>query len=185
MPSPTQLQELVESTVLEPAPPEEAPRPPLAGVGGPQAGPQSPGQGEPVSYKELFQAVGAESGWDWRLLAALAYRESRLDPLALGRDNDMGLMQILPSTWNEFAPGVAAGDPFNPWDSATVAAAYLSYLQARLDGVGHGEIYWVLAAYNWGPENVERLLARGGEWYDMPARQRRYVADILEAAFGP
>ena len=43
----------------------------------------------------------------------------------------------------------------------------------------------MLAAYNWGPDNVERLLARNGEWYDMPARQRGYVADILEAAFGP
>ncbi len=186
MPSPAQLQELVEATLLEvqaALPPSESQ---LAGTGGPQVQAPAPQPAPgPASYKDLFQAVGAESGWDWRLLAALAYRESRLDPLALGRDNDMGLMQILPSTWNEFAPGVAAADPFDPWDSARVAAAYLSYLQERLAQGGHEEIYWVLAAYNWGPDNVEQLLAQGGEWYDLPARLRGYVVDILEAAFGP
>ncbi len=186
MPSPAQLQELVEATLLEVQAALPAAESPQSGTGGPRLPASAPRPvGGPVSYKDLFQAVGAESGWDWRLLAALAYRESRLDPLALGRDNDMGLMQILPSTWNEFAPGVAAVDPFDPWDSARVAASYLSYLQERLAQGGHGEIYWVLAAYNWGPDNVERLLDRNGEWYDMPARQRGYVADILEAAFGP
>ena len=65
-----------------------------------------------------------------------------------------------------------------------MAATYLLYLQEKLNEVGHGEIYWVLAAYNWGPNNVRRLLNEGGNWDDVPARQRQYVADILEAAFG-
>jgi hypothetical protein len=137
-----------------------------------------------ITYRALFQEVGAAYGIDWRLLAAIAYRESRLDANAVGRDGDMGLMQILPGTWNEFAPSSIAVDPFEPRHNVEVAATYLLYLQDYLNGLGHGEIYWVLAAYNWGPENVRRLIANGGSWDQVPDRPRRYVADILQSAFG-
>ena len=137
-----------------------------------------------LTYRALFEEVGNAYGIDWRLLAALAFRESRLDPQAVGRDGDMGLMQILPTTWDEFAPRSNAEQPFDARHNVEVAATYLLYLQERLNEVGHGEIYWVLVAYNWGPNNVRRLLNEGGNWDDVPARQRQYVADILEAAFG-
>lgn len=137
-----------------------------------------------VTYADLFRAVGDETGLDWRLLAAVAYRESRLDPVALGRDGDMGLMQILPSTWDEFAPGAAASDPFNPVENARVAAVYLHWLQAYLLGLGNNDLRWVIVAYNWGPERVRSHLSRGLGWDDVPALQRAYVADILYAAFG-
>ena len=138
-----------------------------------------------VTYADLFRAVGDQSGIDWRLLAALAYRESRMDPVALGRDGDMGLMQILPSTWDEFAPQVAAANPFDPRENVQVAAAYLIYLQDFFLGLKTNDLRWVLVAYNWGPERVRRLLAGGGRWEDVPTQQQGYVADILYAAFGP
>ncbi|MBI1294822.1 transglycosylase SLT domain-containing protein [bacterium] len=137
-----------------------------------------------LTYRALFEDVGNAYGIDWRLLAALAFRESRLDPNAVGRDGDMGLMQIIPTTWDEFAPHSNAEQPFDARHNVEVAATYLLYLQEKLNEVGHGEIYWVLVAYNWGPNNVRRLLNEGGNWDDVPARQRQYVADILEAAFG-
>lgn len=137
-----------------------------------------------IPYRELFQAVAAQHGHDWRLLAALAYRESRLDPLALGRDQDMGLMQIVPATWYEFAPPMGATDPFAAWESVHVAAAYLTYLQAFLAERGVHDVAWVLVAYNWGPDNVRRLLEAGGNWADVPLRQQRYAAEILHTAFG-
>ncbi len=137
-----------------------------------------------ITFRTLFQEVGEAYGIDWRLLAALAFRESRLDPAAVGRDGDMGLMQILPATWDEFAPRAMADEPFDARHNADVAATYLLYLQDTLDSLGHGEIYWVLAAYNWGPNNVRRLVNSGGDWSDVPERQRQYTADILEAAFG-
>ncbi len=137
-----------------------------------------------ITYGDLFRSVGEQAGMDWRLLAALAYRESRMDPVALGRDGDMGLMQILPTTWDEFAPRVAATSPFDPVENAQVAGAYLAYLQDFLLGLGTNDLRWVLVAYNWGPERVRGLLARGGRWEDVPAPQQRYVADILYAAFG-
>lgn len=139
---------------------------------------------DPASYRALFEQVGQRYGIDWRLLAALAFRESRLNPHALGRDGDMGLMQIIPRTWAAFAPATVADIPFDPQANVEVAARYLLYLQAYLNRLGHGELYWVLVAYNWGPDNVRRLVQTGGEWHDVPARQQQYVADILEMAFG-
>ncbi len=140
---------------------------------------------QPLTYRDLFQKAAAESGFDWRLLAALAYRESRLDPLAVGQDGEMGLMQILPSTWDEFAPPEEALEPFAPEDNVQVAVRYLVYLQDTLAKWGLVEVKWVLAAYNWGPDNVRQLLDRGEGWEQLPSLQRRYVHDILGAAFGP
>lgn len=137
-----------------------------------------------LTYRALFQEIGRQYGIDWRLLAAQAYRESSLDPAAVGRDSDLGLMQILPATWNEWAPKTGAIDPFEPYSNVHVAAAYLVYLQEYMASLDHPELYWVLTAYNWGPDNVRRLLQDGGEWYQVPVQQRRYAADILEAAFG-
>jgi soluble lytic murein transglycosylase-like protein len=138
----------------------------------------------PTTYRALFQEIGDAYGIDWRLLAALAFRESRMDPLAIGRDGDMGLMQILPGTWNEFASQRAASEPLDARNNVEVAATYLLYLQDYLDQLGHGDIQWVLVAYNWGPNNVRKLLAGGGDWSQIPERRRQYAADILEAAFG-
>lgn len=180
MPSPSPMpvsnaapDELIEAETQPPADPAMEPAPTL----------ERPEE-RVITYGDLFRSVGDQAGIDWRLLAALAYRESRMDPVALGRDGDMGLMQILPATWDEFAPQVAATSPFNPVENAQVAGVYLAYLQDFLLGLGTNDLRWVLVAYNWGPERVRGLLARGGKWEDVPATQQRYVADILYAAFG-
>ncbi len=181
MPSAAELTELVAHMPVE----GESP-------GGPPAGAEPEGasrrlqgtDGHVRTYRDLFQAVAAEFGLDWRLLAALAYRESRLNPWALGQDNDMGLMQIIPETWNEFAPLFQATDPFDPQDNVRVGAAYLVHVHALMDEMGYPEWPWALAAYNWGPENVARVLRNGADWNQIPLPQRRYVDDILRAAFG-
>jgi len=179
MPKPEELAAVAAAPLPAPLPQ------PAGGIGGEFIAP-APRQAErTATYADLFRQVGAQSGIDWRLLAALAYRESRMDPLALGRDGDMGLMQILPTTWDEFAPRVAAGDPFDPRQNAQVAAAYLVYLQDFLRHWQTNDLRWVLVAYNWGPDNVRRHIARGGQWEEVPAPQQRYVADILDTAFGP
>lgn len=175
-----ELQALIAAPLPTSTPPilpsavEAIPAPLVAEIAAPQ----------PVTYRALFQEIGDAYGIDWRLLAALAFRESRMDPNAVGRDGDMGLMQILPSTWDEFAPLHLAHAPFDARNNAEVAAAYLLYLQDYLDQLGHGDIQWVLVAYNWGPNNVRKVLASGGDWSQVPQRRRQYAADILEAAFG-
>ncbi|MBI3958513.1 MAG: transglycosylase SLT domain-containing protein [Chloroflexi bacterium] len=185
MPGPSELAAVAAATLPTVAPTTQ---PAVGGAistpsGEPQSPPQRPEQ-RVITYGELFRAVGEQTGIDWRLLAALAFRESRMDPLALGRDGDMGLMQILPATWDEFAPTAAAANPFDPRENVQVSAAYLVYLQDFMLQLKTNDLRWVLVAYNWGPERVRQLLTGGGRWEDVPALQQRYVADILYTAFG-
>ncbi len=143
--------------------------------------------GTPVemTYEAMFQEIAALYGLDWRMLAAIAYRESGLDPLAIGRDGDMGLMQILPITWNEWAPKVGVSDPYDPYSNVLVAAAYLAYLREYCRTRGYPQPEWALAAYNWGPENVRQVFERQGAWEaSVPEPTRRYAISVLQMAGG-
>lgn len=135
-----------------------------------------------MAYEDLFRKIGAEYGIDWRLLAQQAWRESRFNPLAVGAANDMGLMQIIPATWDEWAPKVGVFDPFDPESNIRVAAAILSYLRTTLTRLGRPEPYWWLTAYNWGIGNVTRLLKNNGTWDQVPAERRAYATEIILAA---
>ena len=137
-----------------------------------------------LTYEEMFREIAEHYQLDWRLLAELAYQESRLNPLAFGGSAEMGLMQIRPSTWLEFAPAAGVTDPYDPYSSALVAAAYLVYLKEYLTTLGYPEDYWMLAAYNWGPDNLHRMLIAGGGWTGVPEKTQRYALRILQAAGG-
>jgi membrane-bound lytic murein transglycosylase F len=129
----------------------------------------------------MFREIAPQYGLDWRLLAELAYQESRMNPQALGQSHDMGLMQIIPSTWAEWAPRVGVSDPFDPYSNTLVAAAYLAYIRNYTAAKGHPEEYWMLVGYNWGPNNLRLLFEANGDFDDVPEKQRRYALTILQA----
>ncbi len=135
-----------------------------------------------MTTEEMFRSAAAPYNLDWQIVAELAYQESLMNPLALGRDNDMGLMQIIPATWNTFAPQVGVDDPFDAYSSALVGAAYLAYMRDFATVRGHPEMYWAVIGYNWGPNNLENLWANNGDWADVPPTQQNYALKILQAA---
>lgn len=135
-----------------------------------------------MTFAEMFRDVALQYDLDWRLLAAQAYIESGFDSLALGADGDMGLMQVLPSTWREWAPAVAVSDPFDAHSNALVAAAYHDYLRAQLGKRGLPQAQWMLVAYNWGIDRLGDFLDAGGTWDELPAVRRTYAEDILRIA---
>ncbi len=53
-------------------------------------------------YDSLIKDAAAELGWDWRLLAALIFKESRFDRRAKSWAGAIGLMQVLPRTAKEY-----------------------------------------------------------------------------------
>ena len=62
----------------------------------------------------------------------------------------MGLMQLMPATWNEFRERLGLGnDPYDPRDNILAGAAYLRELYDRYGSPGF------LAAYHAGPERYE------------------------------
>ena len=82
----------------------------------------------------------------------------------------MGLMQILPGTYQEMAAQYRLGpDPFNTSDNIYAGAAYLHWLSGKYAYPA------MFAAYNAGPQRVDDMLAKGTP---LPAETRTYVSAI-------
>ncbi len=138
-----------------------------------------------MTYEEMFQIAAARYNLDWRLLSELAYQESRMNPMAIGRDDDMGLMQIIPTTWHRWAPEVGVTDPFDPFSNILVGAAFLAHMRDYALNKGYSDEYWMLVGYNWGPNNLNKLFGQNGNWAQVPNPQRTYALAILQAAYAP
>jgi membrane-bound lytic murein transglycosylase F len=50
------------------------------------------------AYDAFFKQAAAKSGWDWRLIAAISYQESKFNPNALSFGGAYGMMQFMPNT---------------------------------------------------------------------------------------
>jgi len=145
----------------------------------------APSDLEAMTYEAMFKEVGAAYNLDWRMLATMAYQESYLDPMAVGALQEMGLMQILPATWNIWAPKAGVSDPFDPYSNLQVSATYQAYLKDYFTGKGYPGDEWMLAAYNWGPENVLQVIESGADWGDVPPHVRRYALKIMKTDSHP
>ncbi len=108
-------------------------------------------------YDELVRRHAADYDFDWRLIVAQMYQESRFDPAARSSAGAQGLMQLLPAT----ARAVGVSNPFDPDAGIRGGIAYLSALRARFDdAISPRERTWfALAAYNVGFQRVERARA--------------------------
>ena len=79
-------------------------------------------EGKISHYDNLFKKYAQEIGWDWRLLASLAYTESNFDTTAVSWAGAKGLMQLMPATAR--AMGVPPGKEQNPEESIKAAVKY-------------------------------------------------------------
>ena len=105
-------------------------------------------------YDEIIQENAKTLGWDWRLLAALVYKESRFDTTALSYAGAQGLLQLMPVTVERF--GVS--NPNDPVESLQGGVKYLQYLDKfwmeRVPETNE-RIKFILASYNIGQGHVE------------------------------
>ena len=101
----------------------------------------------PPSYlMPIFAQAAARFGVPEALLLAVADEESGFNPLARSPDGAEGIMQMMPSTFEAWAPaaGFSPGaDPFNPSVEIPVATAMLG-----ADGAASGNIAAALYSYN-------------------------------------
>jgi hypothetical protein len=103
---------------------------------------------------EINQAA-TQYGIDPDTLARQLYQESQFYPRAYNKTSGAeGIAQFLPSTAAQY--GVA--DPYNPSQAIPGAARY----DAALESEFSGNMGLALAAYNWGPGNLQNWLNRGG-----------------------
>ncbi len=105
-------------------------------------------------YDEIIQAQAQSLGWDWRLLAALVYKESRFDTTALSYAGAQGLLQLMPVTVERF--GVT--NPNDPVESLKGGVKYLQYLDKfwmeRVPETNE-RIKFILASYTIGQGHVD------------------------------
>lgn len=107
-------------------------------------------EGKISHYDNLFKKYAQEIGWDWRLLASLAYTESNFDTTAVSWAGAKGLMQLMPATAR--AMGVPPGKEQNPEESIKAAVKYIAATDRSLSMVPDKQerIKFILASYNAG-----------------------------------
>jgi len=99
-------------------------------------------------YRHLFHDAQEITGIDWRILAALAYQESKWDPLATSFTNVRGIMMLTEDT----ADRMGVSNRLDPRQSILAGAKYLSILMDELPSeIQQPDRLWFgLAAYNLG-----------------------------------
>jgi len=111
-------------------------------------------------YKHLFKQAQELTGLDWRLLAALSYRESHWDTFSTSPTNVRGLMMLTEST----ADRMGVTDRLDPKQSIPAGAKYLLKMRDTLpERISEPDrTYMALAAYNIGYAHLEdaRVLAQ-------------------------
>lgn len=100
------------------------------------------------SYDDVISEAAKRNDLSFSLLKALIHVESYFDPKAVSKKGAMGLCQIMPQNLER----LQIADPFDPWENIMGGARYL---RAMLDRF-RGQLPLALAAYNAGPQAVER-----------------------------
>jgi membrane-bound lytic murein transglycosylase F len=104
-------------------------------------------------YDEWIKQGAIKLGWDWRLLAAVIYQESRFQTTDESWAGARGLMQLMPETAQRFG----ASNPDDPRQSIKAGVNFLKYLDTywskSITDVDE-RLKFVLASYNAGLSHI-------------------------------
>jgi membrane-bound lytic murein transglycosylase F len=122
-------------------------------------------------WDEMVQRHAEKLDFDWRLIVAQMYYESRFDPKAVSSMGALGLMQVTPRAGEQ----VGVSDLENPADNIRAGMLYLDWVRQRFpeDLPVADRMWFSLASYNAGLGHVmdaRRLAAQKGwdpdRWFD-------------------
>lgn len=113
----------------------------------PQAPPASPMRATPAEISRAIQDASGRHSVSAPLVEAVAWQESRFNQAAVSPKGALGVMQLMPATARQL--GVDARDAASNIEGGVV---YLSQMLRRFEG----DLPRALAAYNAGPEAVQR-----------------------------
>jgi membrane-bound lytic murein transglycosylase F len=110
--------------------------------------------------RSWFEEAGAQTGLDWRLLAAIGYQESKWNPVAESGDGALGIMMLTGDT----AAELGVKDRTNPRESIFGGARYFAQVREKIpDRIAEPDRTWfTVASYNVGFGHLEdaRVLAQ-------------------------
>ncbi len=111
-------------------------------------------------YDSLFKAYSATIGWDWRMLAAIGYCESRFNPNDVSWAGARGIMQIMPSTAKDY--GLSMDKITDPEANISTAVLLIKSLIKKFTPLIANEnerVKFILASYNGGVGHVLDAIA--------------------------
>jgi Transglycosylase SLT domain len=111
------------------------------------ANPPAPPSGAGL-FADMIRHAGTKHGVDENLIHSVIAAESNFNPHAVSRKDAQGLMQLLPET----AARYSIVNVFDPAQNIDAGTHYLKDLLAQY----RGNLSLALAAYNAGPQMVER-----------------------------
>jgi soluble lytic murein transglycosylase-like protein len=118
----------------------------------------------PLSTESIIEKASRRYGVDSGLIKAIIKAESDFNPRAVSPAGAQGLMQLMPAT----ARGLGVRDAFDPEQNVMAGTRFLKDMLQR-----YGNVDEALAAYNWGPGNVDR---HGTE--RLPRETRAYLGRV-------
>ncbi len=103
-------------------------------------------------FEVLIRREAQKHGFDWRLIAALAYQESHYHPLATSYAGARGLMQLTRTTALE----MGIRDRYDPAQSIRAGVEYLATMHERFDTAAseRDRLLLAMASYNVGYGHV-------------------------------
>ena len=120
----------------------------------------------PTDLEGIINQASRRHGVDVSLIKAVIKAESNFNPTAVSHAGAQGLMQLMPGT----ARGLGVTNSFDPEQNVMAGTRFLKELLERYNG----NIDAALAAYNWGPGNVDRK----GLGSALPSETRAYLARV-------
>ncbi len=127
----------------------------------------SKGYSETASWLDpIISKASQKYGVDVGLIKAVIKAESDFNPQAVSHAGARGLMQLMPST----ARSLGVSDSFDPEQNVMGGTRFLKDMLQRYNG----NVDAALAAYNWGPGNVDKRPEH------LPRETRDYLARVKQ-----
>ena len=131
-------------------------------------------------FDHLFREYARTIRWDWRLLAAMGFTESRYDSTQVSWAGARGVMQLMPSTARAYGLG---GDRItHNRDNIAAAAKVIGSLDSQFAGLvsdPEERKKFIVAAYNSGPAHILDAIALAKKHGYDPQRWIGSVEQVL------
>jgi membrane-bound lytic murein transglycosylase MltF len=118
----------------------------------------------------FFKKYGDQYDFDWLMLAALAFQESKIDQNRRSHAGAVGVMQVLPTTAKDKNINIADIEKIDP--NIHAGTKYLRFMMDRyfddpkIDRLNRGLL--AFASYNAGPAKISKLRKKPLTWVLIP-----------------